>query len=355
VGLTKTQLSIINKAQSVGGSKQGIALDDEQCAYLVAVVAKDLHVLKQLHLSKAKLPAFFIAQTLESLRLPGVDFLQLFEQLVKLDQDADAYFDCLASLHKARLKYERILQTQPVPTVDQVGPRGLLQYGCLGTKALTPFLLWRKWLYDIDNRAAQETGYAFEPIIARAIGGTPAPAKKSPVRRQSDPKKGRQVDCVLGMKAHEIKMRVTIAASGQGRWKEELDFPSDCKASGYTPVLVVLDPTPNPKLTELEGKFIAEGGEAHIGDGAWTYLRALAGPTMSRFLDQYVHEPLRAVLAEVPAAPEELPELRLKMEREQFTASIQGESLVVRRTPRAEEASEPDAMPEDADEEVPGL
>ena len=50
--------------------------------------------------------------------------LQHFEQLVSLDQDADAYFDCLASLHKARLKYERILQTQPVPTVDQVGPRG---------------------------------------------------------------------------------------------------------------------------------------------------------------------------------------------------------------------------------------
>ena len=34
---------------------------------------------------------------------------------------------------------------------------------------------------------------------------------------------------------------MTIAASGQGRWKEELDFPADCKASGYVPVLVVLD------------------------------------------------------------------------------------------------------------------
>ena len=30
------------------------------------------------------------------------------------------------------------------------------------------------------------------------------------------------------MKAYEFKLRVTIAASGQGRWKEELDFPSDC-------------------------------------------------------------------------------------------------------------------------------
>jgi hypothetical protein len=355
VGLTVTQKSIINKARSVGGSRQGVALDDEQCAYLVAVVATDLRMRGKLRLGKLKLPPFFGTQSLESLRLPGMDFLQLFEQLVTLDQDAEAYFDCLASLHKARLKYERILQTQPVPTIDQVGPRGLLQYGCVGTKALTPFILWRKWLYDIDNRAAQETGYAFEPIIARALGGTPAPAKKSPVRRQSDPKKGRQVDCILGNRAHELKMRVTIAASGQGRWREELDFPSDCKASGFTPILVVLDPTPNPKLTELQARFLTEGGEAHVGADAWTYLRSLAGPTMSRFLDRYVHEPLQDVLADVPATPEELSELLLKMEREQFTASIGGESLVVRRTPRQEEASEPDAMPEDADQEVPGL
>ena len=153
MGLTKTQLSIINKAQAVGGSKQGVALDDEQCAYLVAVVARDLGALDKLSPPPSDPPPFFAAQALESLRMPGVDFLQSFEQLLKLDQDADAYFDYLASLHKARLKYERILQTQPLPTVDQVGPRGLLQYGCMATKALTPFLLWRKWLYDIDNRA----------------------------------------------------------------------------------------------------------------------------------------------------------------------------------------------------------
>lgn len=355
MGLTKTQLSIINKAQSVGGSKQGVALDNEQCAYLVAVIAGDLGFLDKLSPPLTSPMSFFADEALESLRAPESDFPQLFEQLVKMEPDADAYFDCLASLHKARLKYERILQTQPVPTLDQVGPRSLLQYGRLGTKALTPFLLWRKWLYDIDNRAAQETGYLFEPILARAIGGIPVPAKKSPVRRQSNPKKGRQVDCVLGKKAHEIKIRVTIAASGQGRWKEELDFPSDCKASGYVPVLVVLDPTPNPKLTELQAKFIDEGGETYVGERSWAYLRSLAGKTMSRFLDQYVHAPLQAVLAEMTGTAEELPELLLKMERECFTASLLGETLLIKRTPRLEEASEPDAMPEDADEEVPGL
>ena len=48
MGLTKTPLSILNKAQSVGGSKQGVALDEEQCAYLLAVVAKDLGFLEKL-------------------------------------------------------------------------------------------------------------------------------------------------------------------------------------------------------------------------------------------------------------------------------------------------------------------
>ena len=350
-----TQKSIINKARSVGGSKQGIALDDEQCAYLVAAVATDLRLRGKLHLRNLELPPFFGRQPLESLRLPGVDFLQVFEQLVVADREADAYFDCLASLHKARLKHERVLQTQPIPTVEQAGPRALLQYGRISTHALTPFMLWRMWLQTIDNRAAQDTGYLLQGIITRAIGGTPAHSKNSPIRRVSDPSKGRDVDCLLDKRAHEIKIRVTTAASGQGRWKEELDFPSDCKASGYTPVLVVLDPTPNSKLTELQGKFLAEGGETHVGDDAWAYLRSLAGPTMSRFMDRYVHTPLQGVLAEVPLTQEELPKLLLKMEREQFTVSICGESLVVQRTPRLEEASEPDAMPEHADEEVPGL
>jgi hypothetical protein len=355
VGLTQAQRSIITKAQSVGGSKQGVALDDDICAYLVGVITRDLGLLDRMRGIPPNLPPFFGTQSLESLRLPGVTVLDLFEALVGLDKDAETYFACLAALHKGRLKYERILQTQPVPTVDQVGPRGLLQYGCLGARALTPFLLWRKWIYDIDNRAAQETGYVFEPIIAAAIGGVPCAAKKSPVKRQSNKSKGRQVDCIRDKRAHEIKLRVTIAASGQGRWKEEMEFPADCKGSGYVPVLVVLDPTPNPKLEELKAKFLADGGEEYVGERAWGYLRSLAGATMTMFLERYVHEPLNAVLAEAPAALEELPDLLLKMKSDQFSATLGGETLTVRRDARPEEAADPDTLPEDVDEEVPGV
>lgn len=42
------------------------------------------------------------------------------------------------------------------------------------------------------------------------------------------------------------------------------------------------------------------------------------------------------------------------MERERFTASLLEETLVVRHAAQAEEASDPDELPVDVDEEVPG-
>ena len=118
---------------------------------------------------------------------------------------------------------------------------------------------WRKWFYDTDNRAAQETGYLFEPILAAAIGGTPVSAARSPVRRSDDETKGRQVDCIKGKRAYEFKIRLTTAASGQGRWDRELAFPQDCASYDHIPVLVVLDDTTNPKLVELVHAFEAAG------------------------------------------------------------------------------------------------
>ena len=89
-----------------------------------------------------------------------------------------------------------------------------------------------------------------------------------------------------------MKVRVTIAASGQGRWGEELDFPVDCVNSGYLPVLLVLDPTPNPKLDELRKVFLENNGLVFIGDEAWQHLDAEAGPTMATFLEKYVRKPI---------------------------------------------------------------
>lgn len=347
--LTKSQQTILERARSVGSGGYGLALTEPACVYLIAVIAEDLGL-------RASFPEFK-GVTVEPLysrgrpadmQIRNIDFLPLFERLVKLREDSDTYFSCLAALHKARTKYARILESQPLPTLEQVGPRSLLQAGSLSYGALASFLLWRKWLFDIDNRAGQETGYVFEPIIAHAIGGTPVGSARSPIRRHDDPRKGRQVDCIRNKMAYEFKVRVTIAASGQGRWREELDFPIDCKQSGYKPVLVVLDSTPNPKLDELRRAFTANGGQVYIGADAWAHLRSVAGKTMGLFVEKYVHAPLAGMLKGKAAA---LPGLSLSVAEGRMTIKVGRESLVIPRRPLAElQTDDPEAPDDEADD-----
>ena len=319
-----------------------VPLDDAACSYLLARLAHDLNLAAQHAEVSGPIPPFFETMPISSLRLEGVEFLPLAERLFASLPDADTYFSCLAALHKARLKFERILQRRPFSTMDQIGHRGLLQFGSVSPTALVAFLSWRKWLYDTDNRAAQETGYLFEPILASAIGGTPASAARSPVRRADDSTKGRQVDCVKGRVAYEFKLRVTIAASGQGRWDRELMFPRDCRSSNYKPVLVVLDATDNPRLAELTAAFAAAGGEAYVGDAAWQMLEFEAGPVMAVFLDRYVRAPLNELLAPDPT---QLPDLHLVQGRDALTVQIGSESLVVGRNPNDHVNDAPDTTP----------
>ena len=154
-------------------------------------------------------------------------------------------------------------------------------------------------------------------------------SSKSPVRRSNDKTKGRQVDCIAGARAYEFKIRVTIAASGQGRWAEELDFPVDCSNSGYTPVLVVLDPTPNPKLSELSEAFENAGGEVYIGGEAWQHLDGKAGSTMATFLQKYVRTPIAELLDHTPDV---LPEITLRMTTDSITLAVDGDKLHIDRT-----------------------
>lgn len=349
--LTKTQQAIWEKARAYGAGDQAVGLTDEMCAYLVCRIAHDLGLQKKFPESPQNLPPFFEVEDLDSLVVEGVDARDLFERLVQQNSDADMYFACLSTLHKARLKYETILETQPIPTLEQVGPRGLLQYGKIGPAALTGLLFWRKWFFDIDNRAGQETGYLFEPVIAYAVGGTPVPAKNSPIKRHKDNRKGRQVDCLLGKKAYELKIRVTIAASGQGRWREELDFPIDCKESGYKPVLVVLDSTPNPKLSELERAFFGQDGEVYKGTAAWEHLDNLAGPTMSLFLENYVRGPIDRLIKE---APQTLPKFVATMSDDSIFISVGDETFrIVRRESDIGE-DQHDEAPDDIGDNIPG-
>ena len=350
--LSQLQKSLIEKARSVGNSDMAVPIDDAAMSYLLARVVDDLGIQSQYPDVPATIPPFFETTPVSSLRLEGFDADELAGRLFTSKPDSDTYFSCLAALLKARLKFERILERQPFPTMDQVGPRGLLQYGILSPTALAALLFWRKWVFDTDNRAAQETGYLFEPILAAAIGGVAVSAAKSPVRRASDNTKGRQVDCIKGKVAYEFKLRVTIAASGQGRWEQELAFPRDCANSNYIPVLVVLDSTENPKLQELLKAFVDAGGRTYVGDAAWRMLEEEAGSVMSQFIDRYVRGPLDALLSNVPNS---LPSLLLTQDDGAVTFRVGDESLTVTRAYDGDFTGEENTIPDDVDETLPGL
>ncbi len=350
MALSKSQQAIWAKARSLGAGDQAVALTDGICSYLIARIAKDLELMSKFPEFPEEVGDFFEPNDLDALTLDAENPKELFDRLIQCNRDADMYFACLSSLHRARLKYEGILETQPMPTLEQIGPRGLLQYGKLSPSSLVSLLFWRKWFFDIDNRAGQETGYLFEPVIAYAVGGTPVPARKSPVKRHKDNSKGRQIDCLLENKAYEVKIRVTIAASGQGRWREELDYPVDCKNSGFQPVLLVLDGTENPKLEELVKAFKSQGGEVFLGEAAWNHLDDLAGETMSVFLEKYVRAPIQNLIDSGPKYPESFAAV---CDKEEVVISIGDEKLVIGRREAAIVDDVGDEIPEDIGDNIP--
>ena len=238
--------------------------------------------------------------------------LNLIEKCFEKNNDFALFIENLSALHRRRVKYNRILSTQPLPTMDQVGPRVLLEYGECSTNLLANWMLWRKWFYDIDNRSAQETGYLFEPLLASCLGGAPIGARNSPIKRLNEKgettSKGRQIDCLVPdtNSAYELKLRVTIAASGQGRFGEELSFPVEARAAGFTPVLLVLDPTPSPRLTELAAKFIEQNGIFLQGDNAWSHMENEAGKVVSVFIEKYIKPAIEAIEQVEISHPEQL-------------------------------------------------
>lgn len=227
--------------------------------------------------------------------------IQSLKSCFENDNDFGLYIENLTALHRRRVKYRRILSSQPTPNMDQIGPRALLEYGACNTTLLANWMVWRKWIYDIDNRSAQETGYLFEPLLASCLGGEPVGSKNSPVKRIDSSghptSQGRQIDCLVpsNNRTYELKLRVTIAASGQGRFGEELSFAEESQAAGFTPVLLVLDPTPSNRLTELSEKYLACGGAFYHGEEAWKHMEQEAGKVVSVFIEKYIKPAIQGI------------------------------------------------------------
>lgn len=315
----------LNSLRILGGEPP-VHLDDSVLAALACIVLRDLdEELPTWCLScEQVLEKDFYDIPISDVRCDGCpDLKSAYARFMREIDEFPAYFKALVSLHKYRAKYRKILETQPIPDFATLEPRTLLEYGVTvreierpSADALASWLVWRKFLYDLDNRSAQQAGYLFEPLIALAIGGVSFSAAKSPIRRSENKNLGRQVDCIKDKKAYEFKLRVTIAASGQGRWDEELQFPKDCKESGYIPVLVVLDATPSDKLKELSDAFIKAGGEVYVGTEAWDLLRREAGERLARFLEKYVRRPIEEASAAVDKMGAVIQPLRIAVRAE---------------------------------------
>jgi hypothetical protein len=349
VGLSREQQASYVKNIRVSSERPVRNLPDQVIAAMVCRTAKDVvdsGILGQVPATLATLagyaaglPGLYEAPSASVFTLEAAEPPRLmFERLVTCGvDDLDSYFYCLVDLHKRRLKYEGILSMQAFPRIEQVGPRAMLQYGQTDPAALAVLLTWRKWIYDIDNRAAQETGYVFEPSLVSALGGASFPARSSPIRRTDDSGKGRQVDCVVetaeGKWAYEFKIRVTIAASGQGRWREELSFPQEARAAGYTPVLVVFDGTPNDKLVQLCTAYQDADGAAYVGEAAWEHVEQRSGAVMAVFVDKYLRQPLVDLISHEPDRGA-LPSIEFAMRERQVLITIDGwEPMKIDRAP----------------------
>jgi len=309
--LNAEESKLLTKVMTMGlGTNLPVVMSPSELARLIGVIYHDTGTGDDL---ERELPGLWakINPGTDYYEIPHSWFLEAIEledeqhvALMKLGEaqieDFSTYLRCISELHKRRRKYAMILSAQPMPTMVQVSPRSLMEFGTTEPEALASWLTWRKFFYDLDNRSAQETGYLFEPILAAAIGGEQKSAKAKVVTRTGDDTKGRQVDCWKVLPsgerlAYEFKLRVTIAASGQGRFGEEIQFAEDARNSSATPILVVLDPTMNPRLEDLQRAYEAKGGRAYLGEDAWRHLEDEAGDVMSRFIEKYVHRPIKEI------------------------------------------------------------
>lgn len=322
----------ISKARQLGGKGPRVYLEDNDLLRLCAIVAIDLnnpHLVSSIingeDISKDYygIPLQWFSQPVSR----HVDLTETFLLLQQMIQDFKTYFANLCEIHKHRVKFKLILEKQELPEIEPIVPRCLLEYKLIPSETLASWLVWRKWLYNIDNRSAQETGYLFEPILASAIGGVSFSSTKSPVKRVNDSKKGRQVDCIYNKSAYEFKMRVTSAASGQGRIKEELDSAQDCYSSGYTPILLVLDPSSSNRLEELVAEYSKYGGSTFSGNDAWNHIEEKSGPVMGKFVEQYVRVPLK----EVDSSYKSLAPISLKNTEKEITVQIGDQSFSIAR------------------------
>lgn len=80
--LSKAQRSMVEKARTIGGGVQGVALSDGACEYIVGTIVGDLGLRAKFPEFSVDLPAFFGDAPIDSLEVCNIPFLPLLERLV---------------------------------------------------------------------------------------------------------------------------------------------------------------------------------------------------------------------------------------------------------------------------------
>lgn len=124
MGLSTTQRSALTRIRAVGNSILDASLDDDVCAYLISVIAADLGFSQDLPEVPANPPAFFSSGSMSDLRVPCADFIALYERSLSLRPDVDAYFGCLAKLHKAGSSMSESSGLNPYLPSIRLAPEG---------------------------------------------------------------------------------------------------------------------------------------------------------------------------------------------------------------------------------------
>ena len=183
--------NLYTKCRIHGTGEAQIAISDNEIYALIVLTIYDLNwsfdeldieqiIPPTLNYYEINLDWF---ESLENTDVTPERNLSILSACFNKDQDFALFIENLSALHRRRIKFKRILSSQPLPTMEQIGPRILLEYGTCDIELLANWMTWRKWIYDIDNRSALETGYLFEPILASSLGGETVGAKNSPIKR----------------------------------------------------------------------------------------------------------------------------------------------------------------------------
>jgi hypothetical protein len=128
-------------------------------AGLALRVALDRNYDLEERFGRKDIPEFFEVVDPGDWERLDVDSRETVDWLLQKDPQNAVYLELLIRLFARRLKYRRILNTQAFPTIDQVGPRMLLEHGLLDEGALSSLVVWRKWaIYMTQSSPARWAG-----------------------------------------------------------------------------------------------------------------------------------------------------------------------------------------------------